>query len=79
MAHKVEIEKEHMAALLKNGSARWLLKEWLTQSGCLNQNGCDDALHNAYASGRRDLGTQLVQRIVKDFGWQAIDIIMKGA
>lgn len=79
MAHRDEIEKAYMENLLSHPSGQWILRTIIEDSGCLILPGRDTQERNDYVAGRRDFGLRFVQRITKDFGWSAIDTIMKGA
>lgn len=78
MAHKLEIERAHIDACLKNCSAVWLMQQLIDNSGCLKMAGNADPETRSYQQGWRDAGMQLVQNIVRDHGWCAVDAVMKG-
>lgn len=78
MERKVDADLYNFGKLLDDPSGRWLLREIITQTGCLGVTGVDGGTVDAYRTGRRDVGMGLVGRIVRKHGWSALDAVMRG-
>lgn len=78
MEKSEELEKAHLEYLLNSRSARWLLRRILKSSAIFKFQPYSGGGVEAYNKGRADLMLfEVVQPIVKYFGYGALDKIMK--
>lgn len=76
--HRDEIEKAYLEELMRNPEGRWILGLLIKQCGWTYTLNRDNATKDAYMAGRRDIiATEIIDRLVKHFGYKSIDIVLE--